>query len=102
MYPGRCFIVGDFNVRFDKAVDYYTRGMLDILSSAGPRQHISGSTHKRGHTLDLITLREFEELVTKLSVVRGLPQTILPSNVILVSNALMSLNRQSDFVNSAL
>ena len=73
VYPGRCFIAGDLNVHFDKADDHDTQRMFDILSSAGLRQHISGSTHKRGHTLDVIISRECEELVTKPSVVRGLP-----------------------------
>jgi len=47
-------IAGDFNVRFQLAADPDTRRLSDVLSSFGMVQHVSGSTHRCGNTLDLI------------------------------------------------
>ncbi len=47
-------IVGDFNIHVDN--EKYTLGsaFIDILNSFGVGQHVSGPTHCRNHTLDLI------------------------------------------------
>ena len=47
--------------------------MRDILYSAGIKQHISGRTHKNGHTLDLIISRECDDLVMNPFVIHGMP-----------------------------
>ncbi|XP_072052025.1 uncharacterized protein [Amphiura filiformis] len=52
--------------------DYDARKLRDIISSAGMKQHISGSTHKRGHTLDLVISRECDDPVTNPSVIHGM------------------------------
>ncbi len=50
----KVLIVGDFNIHVDNKI--YTSGsaFIDILNSIGVRQHVSGPTHCRNHTLDLI------------------------------------------------
>ena len=72
VYPVRCLIAGDLNIHLDKPDDHDTKRMLDILSSAALQQHITGSTHKRGHTLDVIISRFGENLVENPSIIRGL------------------------------
>ena len=66
VYPVRCLIAGDLNIHLDKPDDHDTKRMLDILSSAAI------STHKHGHTLDVIISRACENLVENPSIIRGL------------------------------
>jgi len=47
-------IGGDFNVRFQLAADPDSRHLSDVLSSFDMVQHVSGSTHRCGNTLDLV------------------------------------------------
>ncbi len=72
VYPGRCLIAGDLNIHLDKPDDHDTKRMQETLSSAGLKQHITDSTHKRGHTLDVIISRVCEDLVVTPTVIRGL------------------------------
>ncbi len=50
----KVLIVGDFNIHVDNEKDALGSAFLDILNSIGVRQHVSGPTHCRNHTLDLI------------------------------------------------
>ncbi len=50
----KVLIVGDFNIHVDNEKDALGSAYLDILNSIGVRQHVSGPTHCRNHTLDLI------------------------------------------------
>ncbi len=50
----RVLIVGDFNIHVDNEKDALGSAFIDILNSIGVRQHFSGPTHSRNHTLDLI------------------------------------------------
>ena len=47
-------IGGDFNVRLQLAADADSRRLSDVLSSFDMVQHVSGSTHRCGNTLDLV------------------------------------------------
>ncbi|XP_058642125.1 uncharacterized protein LOC131546532 isoform X1 [Onychostoma macrolepis] len=47
----KVLIVGDFNIHIDNERD---SAFIDILNSIGVKQHVSGPTHCRNHTLDLI------------------------------------------------
>ncbi len=47
-------IVGDFNIHVDNENYALESAFIDILNSIGVRQHVSGHTHCRNHTLDLI------------------------------------------------
>ncbi|KAL0153113.1 hypothetical protein M9458_051569, partial [Cirrhinus mrigala] len=50
----KVLIVGDFNIHVDIENDALAAAFTDILNSIGVRQHVSGPTHCRNHTLDLI------------------------------------------------
>ncbi len=50
----KVLIVGDFNIHVDNDKDALGSAFIDILNSIGVRQHVSGPTHCRNHTLDLI------------------------------------------------
>ncbi len=43
-----------FNIHVDNEKDALGSAFIDILNSIGVRQHVSGPTHSRNHTLDLI------------------------------------------------
>ncbi len=51
----KVLILGDFNIMVDNEKDALGSAFfLDILNSIGVRQHVSGPTHCRNYTLDLI------------------------------------------------
>ncbi len=50
----KVLIVGDINFHVDNEKDALGSAFIDILNSIGIRQHVSGPTHCRNHTLDLI------------------------------------------------
>ena len=58
--PGKLLPSGDFNFHVDNLGDYNTRCFLDVLELFDLKQHISGATHNRGHTLDLVISRAHE------------------------------------------
>ena len=47
-------ISGDFNIHVDNIHDSDAIKFSDLLESFGLKQHVTGPTHKDGHTLDLI------------------------------------------------
>ncbi len=47
-------IVGDFNIHIDNEKDALGSAFIDILNYIGVRQHVSGLTNCRNHTLHLI------------------------------------------------
>ncbi len=47
-------IAGDFNIHVGNEKDALGSAFIDILNSIAVRQHMSGLTHCRNHTLDLI------------------------------------------------
>ena len=50
----RFTIMGDLNLHVDNASNRQAVRLDDILSTYGLTQHVSGSTHQYGHTLDLV------------------------------------------------
>ncbi len=50
----KVLIVADFNIHVDNEKDALESAFIEILNSIGVRQHVSGPTHSRNHTLDLI------------------------------------------------
>ncbi len=50
----KVLIVSDFNINVDNEKDALESAFIDILNSIRVRQHVSGSTHCRNHTFDLI------------------------------------------------
>ncbi len=56
--PGQLILLGDFNIHVDSPSDAQTKMFCDLLDSHNMRQHVSGPTHKSGHTLDLVLTKE--------------------------------------------
>ncbi len=50
----KVLIAGDFNIHVDNEKYSLRSAFIDILNSIGVKQHVSGPTHCRNHTLDLI------------------------------------------------
>ena len=50
-------LLGDFNVRFQDDTDRFTQNFKGLLDSEGWLQHVTGATHNRGGTLDLVLTR---------------------------------------------
>ena len=72
LQPGSLIISGDFNIHVNEAT---TQSSLfkDLLQSYDLRQHVSGSTHIRGHTLDLLITRDSDaNAISKLKVIGGI------------------------------
>lgn len=68
IYPGRIFIVGDFNLHVDKYDDLDAIAFLDLLEQFDLKQCVNTSTHKHGHTLDLVITRRSDVFVTSMDV----------------------------------
>ena len=47
-------LAGDYNIHVDNPTDHFTSQFYDLLSMFDLTQHITGPTHNRGHTLDLV------------------------------------------------
>lgn len=55
--PEPLLITGDINMHVDVPNDPDDPRFMDILDSMGLAQHVKSSTHRLGHTLDLIITR---------------------------------------------
>ena len=66
--PQDLITVGDFIIHIDNATDSFAKSFADILSSGNLNQHVNGSTHRSGHTLDLVISRHNEQLVQSVDV----------------------------------
>lgn len=51
---GHLIVLGDFNIHVDDNNDVTARDFISTISSLGMMQHITGPTHRSGHTLDLV------------------------------------------------
>ncbi len=64
----KVLIVGDFNVHVDLPTKHDASCLLTTLATTGLVQHVSGPTHKHGHTLDLVISRDSENLITDCKI----------------------------------
>ena len=64
---GYLLIVGDFNFHVDSQ-NNAGRRFTGLLHSFNLRQHVNDSTHKNGHTLDLVITREEQSFIQNLLV----------------------------------
>ena len=70
---GRPLIIcGDFNYHVDDTNNTEARHFTDFLDSANLVQHVSGPTHRRGHTLVLIITRKDESLTKEVQVLNDI------------------------------
>ena len=65
MASGYLLIVGDFNFHVDSQ-NNAGRRFTGLLHSFNLRQHVNDSTHKNGHTLDLVITREEQSFIKNL------------------------------------
>ena len=70
LLPGRIVLVGDFNVHYDIPNKSDVRRLSTTLASANFVQHITGPTHRCGHTLDLVITRQDDLLIKKYVIDR--------------------------------
>lgn len=71
--PGQLVICGDFNIHVNKPDDSDARKLLDLLQSAGLKQHVDFPTHVSNNTLDLLITRDLESCASNVAPVHGLP-----------------------------
>ena len=64
----KLIILGDFNIHVDNNNDSEANQFLDLLDAFGLKQHVSGSTHVRGHTLHLVISRDSDNIVQNCEV----------------------------------
>ena len=57
-YSAPLLIVGDFNIDVGDTTDTGAGKLHEILTTYGLSQHIRSSTHRHGHTLDLLITRD--------------------------------------------
>jgi len=69
-YPGKLYLMGDFNFHMEKPNDPKASLFCTLLSSLGLTQHVANPTHRDGGLLDLIITREDsrEELLHSVTV----------------------------------
>ena len=60
---GRLIIVGDFNIHWDDLENQERIKFADFLDMFGLEQHISQTTHSKGHILDFIVSRQTENVL---------------------------------------
>ena len=65
---GKLLVLGDFNVHWDNNNAPETKEIKTLLTSNNLKQHVTKSTHREGHILDLVMSREMHELVKSFSV----------------------------------
>ena len=65
---GELLLVGDFNFYVDDSEDHDAARFLSLLATFDLKQNVFGSTHKSGHTLDLIITCDSESLVRNIDI----------------------------------
>ncbi|ELT89710.1 hypothetical protein CAPTEDRAFT_193703 [Capitella teleta] len=61
--PKSFIILGDFNIHWDVEADRERMKLLDMAEAFQLVQHVTGATHRDGHTIDLILSRDGDNLV---------------------------------------
>lgn len=67
-FSSKVILLGDFNVHVDIPHKPDVKHFLSSIESAGFYQHVSGPTHKHGHTLDLLLSRLEDCLIKKVAI----------------------------------
>lgn len=70
---GWLVIVGDFNFHVEDTSQSVVQKFLEILHSFGLSQRVTGATHQKGHTLDLLITRDSEKCVVNINIDSTLP-----------------------------
>lgn len=56
-------LVADFNIHVDVPYDSYCTKFLDLLESFSLQQHVVGPAHIYGHTLELVIIRQSDQII---------------------------------------
>jgi endonuclease/exonuclease/phosphatase (EEP) superfamily protein YafD len=83
--PGYLLLNGDFNFHMELPNDAHASTFRELLQSAGLRYHVTKTTHRSGHTLDLIIDRRESKIMSNVYTVTDLPSD---HNSVLCSIAL--------------
>ena len=67
--PEPLIATGDLNIHVNDENDPDACEFLDLLVSMGLKQHVKGSTHEAGHTLDLVITREHDDVIKSVPVI---------------------------------
>ena len=70
---GHLLILGDFNIHMDNSECPEAQQFVDLISSLGLAQHVVGSTHKNGHTLDLVLTRATDAWLGNFAIDHTMP-----------------------------
>ncbi|PIK45093.1 hypothetical protein BSL78_18046 [Apostichopus japonicus] len=65
---GILLVLGDFNLHIDKPADKEGAEFISLVESLGMTQHVTGATHRGGHTLDLVLTRNQDNIVPRVAV----------------------------------
>ncbi len=68
LLSGELFILGDFNLHLDDTGDSTVRKFEHMLESLNLKQHVTTTTQKHGHILDLIITRASDSTMVEDSV----------------------------------
>ena len=68
LMPGAFMITGDFNIHWDIEMDTGRRHLNDLIVSANLKQHVTETTHRDGHILDLVITRSDDSCIRSLSL----------------------------------
>ena len=61
-------VMGGFNINIHCDVSTQSGKLIDIIDSFNMLQHVGDPTHSRGHILDLVISRAFDQLVSSVAV----------------------------------
>ena len=62
---GKLLVVDDFNFHLDNAKNDHSESFKELLNTFSLWQHVSFSTHSKGHILDLIITAESDDTVKR-------------------------------------
>ena len=99
--PGKLLMMGDFNIHWDNQQSPDTRHLMAILESVSLKQFITQTTHKLGHTIDLVVSRTDDNLIADTSVTSGLSDhniiiTVLQVEKVVSQSKMMTYRKLRD------
>ena len=66
--PGSLVIVGDFNFHVDNKCNGPAKNFMNILDSFNLCQHVNERTHRAGHILDLVIIRNDDNILQSVTI----------------------------------
>ena len=70
---GELVVVGDLNFHLDIPTDPDAKKFLSLLETMHFIQHVSSSTHRSGHILDVVVTRDNETVLQEVTVSDMIP-----------------------------